>query len=69
MFTQHPSLQILCLIMKDLLRVSNLNKPYIGGISSYVLVVLVYNILMRKDVPIDQDLARQMRTVATYLST
>lgn len=55
--------------MKDLLRVSNLNKPYIGGISSYVLVVLVYNILMRKDVPIDQDLARQMRTVATYLST
>jgi DNA polymerase sigma len=69
LFTQHPSLQVLCLILKDLLRVSNLNKPYIGGISSYVLVVLVYNILMRKEVAIDQDLARQMRTVATYLST
>jgi DNA polymerase sigma len=69
LFNQQPSLKVLCLILKDLLRVSDLNKPYTGGISSYVLVVLVYNILVRKSVAIDNDLAGQIRTLATYLST
>jgi len=45
LFEEHPSLKIVSLVFKELLRIYELNKPFKGGIGSFVLVILVYNIL------------------------
>lgn len=60
---------MVCLVLKELLRVNELNKPYKGGIGSYVLVILVHNILKLKEVSFDEDLMRELKTVAKYMST
>jgi len=37
------------------MRVRNLNKPYKGGIGSYVLILLIHAILSRKGIVSDKD--------------
>jgi DNA polymerase sigma len=59
----------ICLILKELLKANELNKPYRGGIGSYVLVILVHNILKLKDVDFEDNLTSQLKAVAKYFAT
>lgn len=68
-FEAHPSLMSICLILKELLRVNELNKPYKGGIGSYVLVILVHNILRMKEIDFSDDLLHQLKVITRYLIT
>lgn len=49
LFESYPPLRTICLLYKEHMRMKSLNKPYKGGISSYVLVMLVYSILSRQN--------------------
>jgi DNA polymerase sigma len=68
-FENHPNLMTVCLILKELLRINELNKPFYGGIGSYVLVILVHNILRLKNVDLDDNLMNQLKVVSKYLTT
>lgn len=68
-FENHPNLMTICLILKELLRVNGLNKPYKGGIGSYVLVILAHNILKLKNIDFCESFLDQMKTIAKYLTT
>lgn len=46
-----------------------MNKPYKGGMGSYVLVILTYNILKLKEVDLEDNLMNQLKYVANYLTT
>lgn len=59
----------ICLILKELLRVNGLNKPYKGGIGSYVLVILAHNILKLKNIDFCESFLDQMKAIAKYLTT
>jgi len=49
----YPDLKVIGLILKELLKITDLNKNYTGGIGSYILIMLVYNILKMKAVNFD----------------
>lgn len=67
-FDENESLMVTCLIFKQLLRIYKLNKPYQGGIGSYSLVILTYNILKMKNVVIDSDYFKHILTVINFLT-
>ena len=67
-FDSHETLMVSCLIFKQLLRLYNLNKPYKGGIGSYSLVIMVYNILKMKNIEIDGNYMRQILSVINFLT-
>ena len=51
-FEEYSDLKIVCLIVKELLRVHDLNRPFTGGIGSYILVIMIHNILKMDSMPI-----------------
>ncbi len=66
-FDHYPTLMTICLILKEILRVNNLNKPYTGGISSYILVILTHNILKLKN-GFEESLLDQIKHIAHFMS-
>ena len=54
--------------MKELFRRKKLNKPYRGGISSYVLVMMIYNILKFKNLCNETSYFHQINVICEYMS-
>ncbi len=67
LFDESHSLRTISLIFKELLRKHNLNKPFTGGISSYVLVMMIYGILKQKDVQINENYYKQIQKIGDFL--
>jgi hypothetical protein len=68
MFEDEPNLKVVALVFKELLRIYELNKPFRGGIGSYVLVILVHNLLKMREVPINEDYFGQIIEVCTFMT-
>jgi DNA polymerase sigma len=60
-------LKVIGLILKELLKISDLNKNYTGGIGSYALVMLIYSVLKQKKVEFDGDYLGQLQALASYM--
>ena len=56
-FEEYEDLKVVCLVFKELLSVHNLNKPFTGGISSYILVIMAHNIMKMRKKQINGDYA------------
>ena len=56
--------------MKEFMRVKGVNKPYTGGIGSYVLIIMVYTVLKNKGVLGNANVGvrEMLYTFANYLS-
>ena len=69
-FMQYPILKIVCLVFKQLLSIYELNKPFTGGIGSYVLVILVYNIVKMKNIKVTthDDITSTIMAVCTFMT-
>lgn len=52
-FGSFPKMRVISLIFKELLRVYQLNKPFLGGIGSFVLVILLHNIIEMRKIKMD----------------
>ena len=55
-------------VIKELFRRKKLNKPYKGGISSYVLVMMIYNILKFKKLCNETSYFHQICVICEYMS-
>jgi DNA polymerase sigma len=49
LFYNNDYLKKVAILIKDLLRKKDLNRPYHGGISSYVLAMMLYGIIKKKE--------------------
>ena len=48
---ENEVIEPLILVLKQLLKASNLNNPYFGGLSSYALFLMIVSFLQSMDVP------------------
>lgn len=55
------------LLLKEVLRVNGLNKPFTGGIGSFVLVIMVYSILHCSDHLNGKDYFSQIMCIANFM--
>ena len=67
-FNKYPNMKVVSLILKELLRIYELNKPFSGGIGSYVLVILVHNIIKMKGLEISKDYFKLLTEVCTFMT-
>jgi DNA polymerase sigma len=67
LFEEQPSLKVVSLVLKELLRTYELNKPFTGGIGSFALVILAYNILSCERAEKGADLAHQLTTICSFM--
>lgn len=67
-FSEYPSLKIVSLVLKELLRIYELNKPFKGGIGSYVLVILVHNIIKMTKLEMDDNYSQLLNEVCTFMT-
>ena len=61
-------MKIVGLVFKELLRIYQLNKPFRGGIGSFVLVILVHNILKKVEKIAQEDYFQQMMAVSHFMA-
>lgn len=69
-FMKYPILKIVCLVFKQLLGIYDLNKPFTGGIGSYILVILVHNIVKMKNIKVNthDDITGTIMAVCTFMT-
>ena len=67
-FEESADLKIVCLIVKELLRVYDLNRPFTGGIGSYILVIMVHNILKMNSMPISGNYLRFILFLTDFIA-
>lgn len=64
----YPNIRVLSLIFKELLKVYELNKPFLGGIGSFVLVILVHNIIKMKGIENDNNYYQQLLEICNFMT-
>jgi DNA polymerase sigma len=65
---EYPDLKVIGLILKELLKITDLNKNYTGGIGSYTLTMLAFNVLKARKVAFDGNYIHQLTTIAMYMA-